>query len=416
MLVQFKTYPMSDPGHFEISGLQIGRYVYQFSGQESVRLLSLICSDALQFMDQQAQQAYEKSLIIHIQLNPNPRHQEFRRYRDRLFRYPGDATEVICLNWAQDVRLWQNQTEAKWKNIAGSAWYLRPDKFDHCDETLTANHRKGLYYTWLHEFKFHVLFFNYKPAIFFVESSKVFHLNIPAVSSRRRGPQLRRVLVWDAAKRSWVDEPASDDGFLAVLPEAGAAAAQLQAGLASSPFAVERILALGAGKAGPGVEWHAPSQLDSCSIADDEVIKRITFCQDRSDSAADFRIGRLRRCRELVGILKTAKMPPAIADFAQGFDLVWSPQYPHQNARSSAGHATVIYMGEGSSRSAIEAAFAHAADNLHRGSRDADQSIADKQRLAVWYREDGKIHLYEEYSLAMIDKSASASPVDIGRQ
>ncbi len=50
ILVQFKTYPMGDNDHFEINGLQRGNLIYQFgeTGQ-SVRLVSLICSDAFAF-------------------------------------------------------------------------------------------------------------------------------------------------------------------------------------------------------------------------------------------------------------------------------------------------------------------------------------------------------------------------------
>ena len=50
MLVQFKTHPMGDPDHFEINGLQRGRHVYQFGGNDGcLRLISLICSDVFAF-------------------------------------------------------------------------------------------------------------------------------------------------------------------------------------------------------------------------------------------------------------------------------------------------------------------------------------------------------------------------------
>ncbi|MCH7471593.1 hypothetical protein IIA79_01380, partial [bacterium] len=142
VLVQFKTYPMGDPDHFEVNGLQRGTCIYQFGGiaRQEIKLVSLICSDAFAFLDPQAEVVYDRGLVIHIQLNPKPRQEQFRLYRDRLLRFQGDATELICLNWAGNVHLRSNGGEIAWGNIAGSAWYLKPDKFDFRDDTLHANH------------------------------------------------------------------------------------------------------------------------------------------------------------------------------------------------------------------------------------------------------------------------------------
>jgi len=150
VLVQFKTYPMGDNDHFEINGLQRGTRVYQFGvvGQ-SIKLVSLICSDALDFQDADAGVVYDRALVVHIQLTRKPRQEQYRQYRDRLLRFHGDTTEILCLNWAKDVHVWCDGQTTPWNNISGSAWYLKLQAYDDRDATLSANHQRGLYYTWL---------------------------------------------------------------------------------------------------------------------------------------------------------------------------------------------------------------------------------------------------------------------------
>jgi hypothetical protein len=133
----------------------------------------LICSDVFAFQDADALAIYDRALVIHIQLNPKPRQGQFRQYRDRLLQYKGDETEVICLNWASDVCAWNGDQQKPWKNIGGSAWYLRPKDFDDKDATLNANHGGGLYYTWLDASRAHALFFNYKPATYLLTLTAV---------------------------------------------------------------------------------------------------------------------------------------------------------------------------------------------------------------------------------------------------
>ena len=160
VLVQFKTYPMGDNDHIEVNSLQRGTRIYQFGGLgQSLRLVSLICSDAFEFRDADALAVYDRALIIHIQLNPRPRQDQYRLYRNRLLQFKGDETELICLNWAMDVRELSGGQTKDWNNIAGSAWYLRPKEFDDRDATLCANHSRGLYYTWLDSCRTHALFF-----------------------------------------------------------------------------------------------------------------------------------------------------------------------------------------------------------------------------------------------------------------
>jgi hypothetical protein len=419
MLVQFKTHPMGDDDHFEINGLQRGTRIYKFGEPgHTISLVSLICSDVFDFLDPDAQATYDRGLVLHIQLNAKPRNAQYRLYRDRLLRFQGDATELICLNWARNVHEWSGGQEKLWSNISASAWYVKSEKFDDRDETLCANHQKGFYYTWLEPLRTHAMFLNFDAAIFQIEASKVAHIGVPAAVSRRRGPQLAKVSVWNEATGAWADQATAKDGFDAVLGESGSAQAEIQRVCAGSPFAVERVVALSAGKIVHGEEWHRVRFLDSCIIEASEVIRRITFCQDPTEDASEFRIERLKRCGHLFDILRDAsKLPPSLVDLKDGVQLTWSVAFPHQNVMSPAGNrATAIYMGEGHSEVQIDRVTKRAAENLHRSSANAEESLRTKQRLAVWFRRDNTIVLNDPYRYAKIDQTGTASEFDIGRE
>ncbi|MCK1504568.1 hypothetical protein [Bradyrhizobium sp. 18] len=416
VLAQFKTFPMSHPTNFEVTNLQRGTAVYRLTRPEqSVSLVSIICSDALDFTDQNATEIYDRCLIIHIQLNKDPRHVEFRRYRDKLLHFYDDQTELICLNWASGIVSWNDNKREEWRNVAGSAWYTKTSKFDLTEDALGRNHRKGLYYTWLKPLQFHVTFFNYVSAVFDVEASKVFHHAVAGVASRRRGPQLNSVRTWNAETRNWVDVDTTDDAFSSIISEAGPAAANLTASWRSCPFGAERVLALTSGATSPGPNWYKLQELDSCKIEDDEIIMRMTFCQDTNNSARQFKTARFRRYRELHNILSIGDLPQSINDLRAGFQLEWSAARPQQNVKSVAGaYATAIYMGDGASKNEIDAAFEKAADNMRFAFRSADDILAAQQRLVVWYREDGTLKQVDPDRFIKFDKTGEA-PLDIGR-
>lgn len=415
-LIQFKTYPMGDDDHFEIKGLHRGTTIYQFGTVESIRLASLICSDAFDFKDADAQAIYDRALLIHIQLNPKPRQEQYRQYRVRLLQFHGDATELICLNWAQGVIEWCGEKSKPWKNISASAWYLRPDRFDRRDETLTGNHRLGLYYTWLRPQRAHSLFLNFKPATFLLETTKVAHVGVPAVMSRRRGPQLIKTSAWDEAKKVWSKQDLAEDGFSEIVGEAGDAKDDIARIAKENPFAAERVLALSAGRIGERENWYEVDQLDSCVIDSTEIIYRITFSQDTKGS--DFRVARLKPCGHLWTILSThANLPAALGDFKAGFRFEWVRESPHQNASSTESkRATVVYLGEDVNDAQVEATKKRIGEFIHRASSDPDRSHDARQRLAVWFRRNNEVLLFDPHSLVKYDKPGNVSEFDIGRE
>jgi len=418
VIVQFKTHAMGDVDHFEINGMQKGNYIYQFGGNEqNLKLISLICADAFALSDEIAAAIHDRALILHIQLNQNPRNEWFCGCRERLLRYAGDATEVLCLNWSEDVIMSISGDRREWKNIAGSAWYLKAREYDNRDDTLNSNHRQGLYYTWLQPYRSHALFFNYKPSIFLFNATKVAHIGVPGPVSRRRGPQLIKTCNWNGEENRWVEKNTADDAFSTIAKESGNAQTEIKRIADANPLEVERLLALSAGEIEYN-DWYKVDLLDSCVIDSSEIILRITFAQDTHTKAMRFRTARLRRCSRLWEIINSEDLPPALSDLKSGFGFRWSLDSPHQNVKSTSGkHATVIYMGEECSLTHIEATEKRIANFLHRSFSDIDQSLSAQQRFHIWYRDEtGALILYDPLRNVNFAQTGERSPVDIGRE
>jgi hypothetical protein len=388
IVVQFKTFPMGDDGHFEINGLQTGSRIYCFgNGATQLRLATLICSDAFAFQDAHASELYHCTLLIHIQLNEAPRHAQYRRYRDKLLQYEGDETEVLCLNWAKEVHVRCSGTRTPWNHLPCSAWYLRPDRFADDDETVAANHRNGLYYTWLNDSRCRALFFTYIPAVFTITASKVAHRGVTAALSRRRGPILNMTRVWDNASGQWVVSNSVADGFAAIVGECGDASTDIQDMASANPLKAERALALSAGQITQS-DWYSPKKLDSCLIQTTEVMRRITACQDTDQEACQYRTKRLRTAHRVATILKVS-LPAALADLEGGFRFDWSPDSPHTNIVSAAGRrATAIYLGDEHTAETAHNVAAKADDHISKWATSPNAILEGKQRLHVWYRDD----------------------------
>jgi len=417
IVVQFKTFPMGDDDHFEINGLQLGTRLYCFGNATTqLRLATLICSDAFAFLDSHAQEIYDRTLLIHIQLNPKPRQDQYRQYRTRLLQYGGDQTEVICLNWAKNVYENHGGSRQCWDNISGSAWYLRPDKFDYRDATLTTNHTKGLYFTWLKALRCNALFFNYLPASYLITATKVAHIAVPASVSRRRGPQVTAVRTWDDSSSSWMRRGVIDDGFSSIVKQCGNAESAIAGLAATNPFHAERALALCAGEISSHYDWHAVTHLDSCAIEPSEVVCRITACQDTDPDASRFRIQRLRSCQRVATILLSS-LPTALLDLQAGFQIDWTPDSPHTNIAATSGRrATAIHLGNAYTAETAQRVADLAADYIGRWASEPNDILEARQRLHVWYQDQGgQDVLCDRDRYVGFDDPHSDSPFDIAR-
>jgi predicted amidohydrolase len=408
VLIQFKTHPCIDDGHIEIANLALGANIIVFGNVgTTVRLFAFICSDVLAHNIQNLLALFDASLVLHIQLNPKPRESAYRDYRKRLFGYHGDRTELICLNWAALIRCWTpGATQPDdWENIGGSAWHLRPDRFDCKDNSLIQNHRRGLYYTWHETPKCNVLFLNFESGAYCFVATKVWQHLVPAVQAKRTGPRLERVIRWDSTTGTWQSVTDPEDGFEKLISHWAIQAAPLKAIYINCPIAAERLLALLKGEILHSTTWHLVRQLKSFGIGEGEYIWRITFAQDTDSDCVSYREAHVRHFVSCRQILDTwTKWPPELEDFAAGYDFIGDVDYPNSSVRSAANkRATLIYAGENPTADHLKAL----GDALRAALMQIGQPA---ERLGIFHRNGNDVMLWRHPDAPRYDKPDNASP------
>lgn len=353
MLVQYKTEPSGDPDNTEATGMLPGSSVYMFgTAPGEVRLATLICSDVFGLTDEQVRQNYDGLLLLHIQLNNNPRHAVYKPYRQKLFAFLG-KTEVICLNWAAGITVRDEAGNVRqdWRNIGGSAWYLHSEEVDISDQRIAENHSHGLYYTRYESVRVHAIQFHYGPQAFLIQSTKVFHHGVLGPRSHLSGPKALSTYRWFEPSRSWEVSPAAPaDGFDGLVDRvsAGVDLDDISDVYATGPVAAERLLALTAGEFGPGQNWYSPRYIDSMRLCSEEVVRRMTFTLDPLGD--QFRSNRMSAARAIASLRSSGYPWPAEVAFLQnGFRLRWTQMFPNRNVEALDGSrtlGTVVFAGQ----------------------------------------------------------------------
>lgn len=376
MVVQFKTCASGDPHNTEATRMARGTDVYLFERGNEVRLITLICSDAFDFTNEQVDANYENLLLLHLQLNDSPRNEPYMRYRRRLYDFDCDQTELICLNWAENFSfdLADGVAFSRKVNISATAWHSKSKKFATEDAHVEHNHGYGVYYTRDADQHRHMLHFTYKPAAFLLQSTKVRHHAVEAARSRRRGPELILVLQWDPATSGWIAAAHPvDDGFVAMTTSYGKPATDLNVSHAVSPLSVERLSCITSGDFGPMNDWYTASRLPTTLLESrTEVMRRITVTQD--PAGRSFRDQRVRTIKALASIpAKALPLPSRLKDVQEGYRFEWVGDAPHCNVISTGGgqRATLVYAGDGPLRSDLAGLHAKAlATAEHSGQAD----------------------------------------------
>ncbi|WP_147400517.1 hypothetical protein [Acidovorax cavernicola] len=356
LLVQYKTVVSGDAGNTEAAGMLPGVSVYAFGNPPGeVRLITLICSDVFGLNQALIDQYYEGLLLLHIQLNNSPRHLLYKKYRQELFSAAG-RTELLCLNWADKVVSIDEAgaNEHPWNNICGSAWYLLSPETNLSDESIRDNHHHGIYYTRHEPIRAHALQFHYRPRVFLLQATKVFHHAIPKPRSTRSGPRALKTFVWAEELGNWV-EPRTpgelpDDGFceqIDGLDGNGGALDDIRDIYRTGPIAVERAMAITAGKFGIKADWYLPPRIDSMQLCEQEVVRRVTITQDPAPEASEFRRNRFATVRAVAELRGTGYAWPApVEALRQGFKFCWNLNFPNRNVEAGDGTlATLVHAG-----------------------------------------------------------------------
>ena len=389
VLFQFKTAPSRDDHGFENKQLRCGRAIYRFQGKDGyIKLSTIICSDALDLgEDADANKKLsDRTVLIHIQLNPKPKQTDYRRYRNEVFRRSPVTTDcdIICLNWAQNVVQHDSPDHAphEWKNESGSAWYLPERRCSVKDDEVAYNEAKGLYYT-RHEKKRHVLHFHYDEAIFALTVPKVLQ-DGAAVHDVLIGPQLDTRFTWNADAGTWLESTSCPEtewsAIVNASPEVTAAFQSLTD--IKDRLHIERAISLSCGPHTMKEQWHRVDNLDVCRIPETEVVGRATLQLDRDAAATVERQKRINRVTVLGHILQTATLPPQIKDLAGGgASISWSPKSPNTNVtKAGARPALVAYLGTNPPLDVVKQISENAFELLRRENK------GNETRVAICYR------------------------------
>ncbi len=381
VVVQFKTQPMGgDP--FERDRIICGETIYIWHNpDDNIRLITLICSEALGF-DQHARQecriAVHPYLIFHPQLNGDPCHVDIGAYRDQLFAQESSrAVEVLTLNWARGFSL-----PTKSPSLYGaSAIFTKSADFDLTDYRIEANHRKGLFYAQWFARRTHLGYLSYDEHIFHFRMPKV-KQEVEAVSVKRTGPQMLDLWSWDIKQLDWILSDFANDGYSDLCASFNQPSCDYFATAPHSAIDRERLLTMSAGKLTSGRNWHQIEVMESFKTESDERSKRLTFTHEQTSRSRDFRLEHLARYTKLqTAILSEPLHFPRTIEDLKG-DCGLRPPRPIDNFRynlfSTSGlkaSATVIYLGLVPPSTANQLC-----DNLMR-----DWGKEDTRRLVVWY-------------------------------
>lgn len=356
LLVQYKTEPSGDPENTEATGMLPGVYIYAFGSlPREVRLITLVCSDVFGFTKQLVDEYYKGLFLLHIQLNNSPRHLLYKKYRQELFAAAGE-TELLCLNWADHVVSVDENggNEHEWKNIGGSAWYLCSPETNLSDGAILENHTHGIYYTRHEPIRVHAFQFHYRPRVFLLQSTKVFHHAIPKPRSMRTGPKALKTFVWTQEKNRFVEPTLPDefpnDGFCKQLEKCSAGGiplGDLSDVYQTGPIAVERAMAITAGQFGGIADWYAPARIDSMRLCEQEVVRRVTVTQDPAPEAVKFREDRFALVRAVAELRASGyAWPSTVGALRQGFKFIWHSDFPSRNVVAQDDTlATVVHAG-----------------------------------------------------------------------
>ena len=386
--LQFKTTPMGGNDTFERTHLVCGNLIYYWHNPTDViRLVSLICSDALEF-DEAARAkcgfAIHPYIIFHAQLIQNPRHPDISAYRGQLFSQDvSKEIEILALNWARGFTLPDEEPS----QYGGSAIYTKSPQFDTADNRLEANHQKGLYYAHWYARRTELCLLSLNEHVFSFRMPKIRH-NGPASSSQRTGPEMCSLLQWDCEKETWLDSCNPDDGFAELCESFAEPTCDYC--LASSHTAVdrERLFVISAGKLLASKDWHKVGLLASYKAELDECSKRITFTHEQAITSHDFRIRCLERYIKLRMTVLTnpANFPPNIQDLSND----WRLHPPHDengfrfnlvSPSTNKTGATVIFVGV----TPPDLVQQLKGDIIRGWGKDLSQ------RLVIWYEHGGTI-------------------------
>lgn len=301
LLIQFKTQHMgarTETVPIEQQNLVLGQNVYVFenSSMPTHRLFSLICSDVMAFnrlnldIDIHENWIDGSFLILSLQLNPKPFHDEFALFRKKILQY--NNKDIICVNYAINSKI----NGFKFIDCESSMYCLNSFEPE-CNEVHLNNlHNAGIYFHLREEQNYVYLF---AP----VDGLYALRLDRPSLSgaqrpiSQKRGPNLIEYKIWCEENCAFqlIKLP---NYFLEYLSSRGMN--EVFEDLCF--FNSERLISISLGEI-PGEEnWYELKKIKLLRVKSNDESQRITVVHNSGDidEVRINKLGKLLRLKEIV--------------------------------------------------------------------------------------------------------------------
>jgi hypothetical protein len=386
-LLQFKTIEMADHISFiERNHLVKGRVVYRIENEiHSNALCTFICSDAFNIDDSISKElANTPTLLLHIQLNPEPRDPQFARYRQNSLSFASNEVEILTLNWANNTSFNQPYDRIDFSNSWGSAVYSKSPHLALDGLRIARNHDKGAFLCNWHERKTWSYYFDHCEAIY--------RLRMTPVSQRlARGQLAGRTGVEVIEVQNWLNNvfvqttSSATQRFAVICQRYGIPSLCILNEGMLDVVRIERILALSLGRISSR-QWHHVSRLLNFEIEDDETIKRLTCMLDASEPAVQHRnTCLLDYSRLMLKILANPNenLPDNLADLRGSLQVTYCEEHPNSNLYSMEMQrpATGVFVGTWPDSILPQSKY----DEIFRCLTDTE-----RRRFVVWFEMNGK--------------------------
>jgi len=412
VLIQFKTRHMGVwSGDVERNNLIEGNNIYIIKNSNtSVRLISFICSEAMNVRTDLTQQTKNNILwddmpflILHPQINPDPSHQNFVDFRK--FILEAEKKEVISLNWGVYTFFNGNNWYSARGNTARSGIFFKTDELNYENNRVIRNHKKGLYFLYINKNKF-VYYFDGVPELFLIENPPV-HINEGEAPQRRReGPEVIEIYCFDNASTTFNVIQAANDKHLQFFIDRGIANNFLL-NEDNSIVDKERLINISTGKVTGKLEskWCDVIYLNSFNLKEaDECNCRMTYVEDTYVSSETIRSLNCTNLIELDQAILSDKSqyPESIKDLSHHNIILsysqdastYKYKYNLTDDNGEIRKATICYLGN-VSVSQVKNTF----DELQKLFEEGTEG---KRRIVVFYKNGTDIHSKHDESAGSI--------------